>query len=364
MNIIYIHKAEVHKRPPVLSVLMHLSALKFRVHLITCGISDEVRERLEAMGICIHVLPYSSGGNKFKKIVDYISFRKKAYDIINQIYKEDSLLWIESGYTIVALGKRVNKYKFVLQIQELHENDPLTLHAIGKVIHSAKAVFMPEYNRCVLYQLKYRLRHRPILLPNIPAFLPLEKDLERYINKYNEYLQKIKDKIVVVYQGYIIGADRPLDNYVRALKELGDKYQLVLIGKAGKELNDYISILPDLIHVDFVPSPEYLFFTKNAHIGIVSYDPMILNNAYCAPNKVFEYSNYGLPMIGNNIPGLKGLIEYYNAGKLVDEHSVEDIRNQINDIVDNYDYYSQHSRSLLSQFDNKETIWNVLDSLE
>ncbi len=363
MRIIYIHKAEVHRRPPVLSVLTHLVSLMHEVHLITCGVNDEIRRKLESMGISIHLLPYASGKTPYKKAIEYYKFRTESYKIINQLCNEDTLLWVESGYTIVALGSKLNNYKFLLQIQELHENDSYTLKAIKKVISNALAVFMPEYNRCVLYQLWFQLNNRPYVMPNIPSFLPSEDDLKIYADKYSDYLKKIKDKIVIIYQGYIIGADRPLDNYVKAIEKLGEKYQLVLVGKASKEIADYQRILPNLIHIDFVPSPEYLFFTKSAHIGIVSYDQLILNNAYCAPNKVFEYANYKLPMIGNDIPGLKYLIEFYHIGRIVNELDVDDIANNIKEISKNYQTYSEASYDILNVFDNRNLIEQVLGKI-
>ncbi|KAA6307134.1 hypothetical protein EZS27_041199, partial [termite gut metagenome] len=38
-------------------------------------------------------------------------------------------------------------------------------------------------------------------------------------------------------------------------------------------------------------------------IGIVSYAFDDLNHVFCAPNKTWEYTGFGIPMLGNNAPG-------------------------------------------------------------
>ena len=57
--------------------------------------------------------------------------------------------------------------------------------------------------------------------------------------------------------------------------------------------------------------------TSYARIGINFYRPNCLNKAFCAPNKIYEFSGFGIPIIGNDIPGLKNTIGLNNAGKCV-----------------------------------------------
>lgn len=107
----------------------------------------------------------------------------------------------------------------------------------------------------------------------------------------------------------MIFEERDLSNFIRAIKELGSEYKLVLLGKDRDMLRKYRQIDDSLIHIEFIPAPDYLLFTSMCHMGIVTYDPGTLNTAYCAPNKIFEYAAFGKPMIANNIPGLKVLSE-------------------------------------------------------
>lgn len=363
MKIIYIHKEEVHKRPPVLSAITHILALGYDVELITCGCNKAVKEKLENADVKIHIVPYCRATKKAGKVLEYINFRKDTYKVLEQIYDSDSILWIEAGATVMALGVGIKKYRYILQIQELYELEKRMLSAISKVIKGADAVFVPEYNRAVLYQVWFKLQNRPYVMPNIPSFFASSEEIDQYKKKYKDYLAQIEGKRIIIYQGYI-GIERPLHNYVRAIKELGNKFQLVLVGKDCGALQQYREILPNLIHIDYLPSPEYLFFTQNAHIGIVTYDPLCLNNAYCAPNKVFEYAIYKLPMLGNDIPGLKYLIEPYEVGKIVDDSDVQDIRRAIEEIDKDYQRYSDNTSRLFKVYNNKNLIGKILKGIE
>lgn len=65
----------------------------------------------------------------------------------------------------------------------------------------------------------------------------------------------------------------------------------------------------------YITAPYHLEVTSHAFIGILIYAPVYgtftspLNSIYCAPNKLYEFSHFGIPMIGNNIPGLNTLLK-------------------------------------------------------
>ena len=61
------------------------------------------------------------------------------------------------------------------------------------------------------------------------------------------------------------------------------------MGRDLGPLKKYMEILSDLIYIPQIPSPQHLFVTSIAYIGILVYDPISLNQIFCAPNKIFEY---------------------------------------------------------------------------
>lgn len=364
MKIIIVHKAKLNFSPPVLSVILNLIDLGHNIVLIDEGIDKKWQEHLANKGVTIHTIKSSATRNPLKKISQYYNFRKKTKELLKQYLpqKKDGLLWIEGSYTILALQGLINKYNYILQIQELGETVKYQLRAINKVIHDAKIVFMPEYNRTILYQIWFKLKNRPIVLPNKPYFIPSEQDIKKLESKYEGELESFKQKKIILYQGHI-GKDRDLSAYVQAVKNLGDDYKFVLLGTDYGMVDHYKKIDPNIIHIDFIPAPDYLVFTKHAHIGILSYIPECLNNAFCAPNKIYEYAAYRLPMLGNNIPGLLFPFMVNDIGEIIDENDSASIQNAILKISKNRDEYAENAFQFFESSDNKKIIDKELNSI-
>ena len=361
-QVVIIHKAMFHKRPPVISTLMILNNLGYNVSLCTTGISDDWKKYLQSKNISYCIIEDLKSKNVFCKIYSYLRFRINVYKYVKQLNNQDVLLWVEGAYTIVSLGLKLNHYKHILQIQELHENSKIQLHAISKVLKTSLAVFMPEYNRTVLYKIWFKLNKRPYVLPNKPFFIPVAKELDLIQTKYESILKALKNKKIILYQGHI-GQDRDLSNYVKAIAAMDEEYVMVLMGSDYGMVEKYKVFNPNIIHIDYIPAPDYLVFTRMAYIGIVSYNFTSLNNAYCAPNKIWEYASFGCPMIGNDIPGLRYTIFQYGAGESVDETSIFSIKQAVKKINEEYDKYSEKSKAFFNSIDNKKIISEVLRSI-
>lgn len=362
MKIIVINKELFHDRPPVISSLLALSDLGHDVTLLTVGIDEHWSKELQNRNISIKIFPDLKKRTFFIiKIYEYYRFKKSVSTYLNSIDTSNVLLWVIGGTTICALGDALLSYNYVLQIQELHENDILLGKCFQKILPKAKAIFVNEYNRACIYQVKYGLKKRPFIIPNKPYFIDKVDvtKLRDYIE--DDILTKLREKRVVLFQGQIVSY-RNLSPYIKAAKDIGG-YQIVLLGRHyGDMLERYKKIDPSLIHINRIPAPTYLAVTQLAHICLITYDCSQLNNIFCAPNKTFEYGAYSKPMIGNDIPGLKS-IEEFGAGILVDESDIEDIKNAFIKIEADYEKYSNGAYEMYNSVDNKTTIKNVLKLL-
>lgn len=360
MRIIVINKDELENIPPLISVIYHLSNLGHEVHVITTGYQLATAKYFDDHNIQTTIIPSKKGGGILGKIMGYILYRKAVLHQLRNL-KFDGI-WVEGGNTILAIGKGLCRYPYILQISELYENSPRMFRAINNVIARAQAVVMPEYNRAVLYQIWFSLKKRPWVLPNIPAFLPSKVTIKTVEKKYGEKLKLLEGKNVILYQGHI-GTGRDLTNFAKAINDLGENYLLLLVGKDHNTVSSLKKYCNNILHIPFIPAPDYLVFTMHSDIGILSYDPTSINNVYCAPNKMFEYASFGLPMLGNDIPGLKYMLEFYGAGVIVDEASVESIKKAILEIISKKTLYRDHSQQLFNSFDNCSTVSEILQSL-
>ena len=357
MKILIIRKDSLAQLPPLLSVACILRDLGHEVHVVTSEFSPSIIEVLNSKGITFEVLNHSGGTSFVSKVYQYIRYRHDAKKLIST--KSFDLLWIEGGHTILALGTFIKKYKFVLQISELYDLYPRIIKAISKVIHNATVVFMPEYNRSVLYQIWFKLYKRPVVLPNKPYFIPTSSDLDRIADSKKEILSKLNGKKIILYQGYI-HPERDLSNFIAAARDLGPEWVFVVLGRDQYGLLDkYKKINKNLIHIGFIPAPDYLCITRLARIGILTYDPMLHNTAYCAPNKIFEYGSFSVPMIGNNIPGLN-ILKEHGAGILVNENNIESIKSAYKTIDNNHDAYSMNAKALYESINNISIIESAL----
>lgn len=57
-----------------------------------------------------------------------------------------------------------------------------------------------------------------------------------------------------------------------------------------------------------VPQSELLQHSASADIGIIPYPHVDLNSYYCTPNKLFEFIQAGLPILGNDSPELRRFV--------------------------------------------------------
>lgn len=364
MRILVIHKSTIEQIPPVLSVINILCDLKYDVVSINTGITESNTKLLREKGVDVNTVNDYKGTNKLKKLASYYNYRVQVFSLIEEYSKKGSLLlWIEGASTILALGTSIKRFRYILQISELHENFKYQLKAISRVINEAQAVFMPEYNRSVLYKLWFGLKQRPIVLPNKPYAFPTDADFVKVREEYIDVINELQGKKVILYQGHIC-ADRDLSGIAKAVESLSSDYVLLLMGlDHGGFVDKYKEITSKLFYIGNIPAPSHLIFTNMAHIGILSYNDDSLNNLYCAPNKIFEYSYYGLPMLGNDIPGLRYSVESYGAGQLVNFDDVSGIKESIAHIDTFYAEYVQGAKRLFDSVDNKEVIASVLATL-
>ena len=100
------------------------------------------------------------------------------------------------------------------------------------------------------------------------------------------------------------------------------------------------------------PAPKHLHLLKYAYIGLLPYQPgnstrpyiSELNALYCAPNKIFEYSGYGIPMIGTDVIALKQPFEKYDMGLCIKDFSSNEIIKAIKNIENRYDEMARNCK--------------------
>lgn len=163
----------------------------------------------------------------------------------------------------------------------------------------------------------------------------------------------------LIYQGIFQNVEY-LETVANILRDYYSDIYFVMMGIDRRGVVPRIKeIYQNTVYIDYIPAPLHLEVTSNAYMGLLFYDPDSLNKVFCAPNKIFEYSCFGLPIIGNNIPGLENTIGKAGAG-ICTEFKYENIKNAIGEIVSNYDQFSANSLKFYNSVDNSVTMRKIV----
>lgn len=372
MKVLLIHRNVFQNRPPLVSLVKTMVGNGIIPTVITTGLNDEYKQYFEDNNIKYYTIPFALTRARFSRIKNYINGKvwgRRVNKLISTFSRKETLLWIEGNYTFSALDPHlINTYKHVLQIQEMF-NEPglkgvLYKRVIKKLSKEATAIFVPEYNRAFFYKLDFGLKKLPYILPNKPAFVPNEEDLVHLHEKYRRYDVILKKK-VILYQGIISSTRSNYEPVLNALNNLDEKKEFVFVFLGREDTPGYVERLKkqgyNVEHIPFIPAPEYLYFTSRAYIGIVNYADNCLNNIYCAPNKIYEYAAFGVPMLANDIPGLRYTVGINNCACLYSNEN--EIEEALKSLIQNHDTMGKNAKDFFNFTDYNKTLRKALHDL-
>lgn len=372
MKIFIVHIGEVMLCPPVINLMKLLDKINIQYVLVSTESMYYVPNDFSKNDYKVIPFNYERKRGLITKIIELFKIRKTIWNYINSEYTGKDLIWLTSDTALKHVGNKVMKYNYVLQLMELSET--LVYHPkfpikfdVYKIGNKAKAVVVPEYNRAHIIKAWWNLEKKPLILSNKPC---QENRIEKNSDVSNErarnVINSLKGKKIILYQG-IIHKERPLDKYIYAVDSLGDDYAFVVMSNGKNIYKDINS--RNYYFIPFITPPEHLQITSNAFIGVLSYFPVktgysILNALYCAPNKTFEYAMFGIPMIGNDNPGLKYIFETNHAGLCVDNFEVESICKAIKQIEKDYEEYSEGARRYYNSVDTTREITEIIKTVK
>ncbi len=195
------------------------------------------------------------------------------------------------------------------------------------VLKYADVVMHAERHRLEYFHDAYQTDAKPFLLENLPYY------------RENIPCRKTGETLRCVYLG-VLSPDRYCTVMLEAFA--GMKEQMVsfdLVGFFGSRkyrmevedvLNrcraDNIRVMPPVAHNDIYS------FLENYDVGLAFYKNTNLNNYYCAPNKVYDYIQLGMPVITNNYPGLTEIIGDNKIGVCIPEVNTLQLQMAVKDI--------------------------------
>lgn len=375
MKTIIVYIGNIMHCPPALSVVKVLDDI--RIETVLCTIGTNKNAIVNSLGR-LHNTQIELVGGEYrndislsKKFVRMKMIRKKIWEVIEGRYDDDTVIWLVGEETVKHVGEKIVKKKYILHLLELNEGlyyisgNPILKLDYKKIARKARVVVEAEYNRAHITKAWWGLEKLPMVLPNKPyrsRAIPRETAISSN-DEVKSVIEKIKDKRIILYQGNI-SDERPLDKYVHAIDALGDKYAFLMMINGT---NPYSKIKSKNFYcLPFINPPFHLEVTSWSHIGILSYIPVknsysILNTLFCAPNKIWEYSMFGLPMIGNDLPALKNTFDHFQNGICLTDYSESSIIDAITKIDSSYDNYKKASYEFYNSVDIISIIKQILE---
>lgn len=375
LKVIAVYIGEIMHCPPALSLVQVLNDIN--VDTVLCTIGNDKKELEASIGhlekVCVEFVGGTYDSNisllsKFKRMSD---IKKNLWNVIDKYYDENTVIWVVSEGSLKHLGKRLINKRYILHLLELNEGiyyisgNPILKLDYKALAQNAAVVVEAEYNRAHITKAWWGLKQLPMVFPNKPYnTIKIERNAQITSDDHvKQVMDKLSGKKIVLYQGNI-SSERPLQEYVKAIGELGDEYAFVMMINGE---NPYPELKYDNFYcLNFIKPPFHLEVTSRAYIGILSYTPIkndysILNTLYCAPNKIWEYAQFGIPMIGNDLPALQEMFLRYKNGMCLEALTKEEIKEAIKTIESNYDSYSEASRMFFDSLDLKQRVKEILE---
>jgi glycosyltransferase involved in cell wall biosynthesis len=140
--------------------------------------------------------------------------------------------------------------------------------------------------------------------------------------------------------------------------------KIVIAGKVFGKMKKIISKYekePFIEYLGVVDRNTSLAIQKKAIAGLAIYLPIDINNHLCAPQKVYEYLNNGLPIVCSDNPPLVDLIKKNNLGTNLTEMNKNSIMETFQEIVRREHFYKHNVNIWKQNHLNKRKIFNEIE---
>jgi glycosyltransferase involved in cell wall biosynthesis len=189
---------------------------------------------------------------------------------------------------------------------------------------------------------RYRIA-RPAVVRNIPELVELDRSSDGGVRTR---LGIDSSKRIALYLGGI-QLNRPLEHFIDAVEPLSDVV-LVLMGPGDPAYVRHLRAYAEdrgcagRVHLTGpVPSETVVATAREADVGLVVLKRTSLSVWYCLPSKLFESIHAQVPVVANDWPELRRIVEGYGVGVLCESEKAPAITDAIRQLLDDGDGYER-----------------------
>ena len=318
----------------------------------------------------------------YNKIIDDEKFNDIQFHNI-RLQRKGPLRYLEFHGKVVKLLK--NKTFDAVIAGDLYALSSARLFKNTHIIYDCREIYTelsahiskPLYKKVSCWYEKYFLKYVNTILTTADSDEKLLKKkygcfkhLKWYIvynypinyKNYKKHNLKIKFNIptnhtTIIYQG-VIQKHRGVGQLIELIKS-SDNITAIIIG-GGESKDHYIqktkqlNIINKVIFINKVPYLELLDYTADCDIGWLVIKGQGISNKLAMPNKLFEYTLMGLPVISSQLKNMERIIKKYNLGVIVEENNVDQQINAVQHIMNNQAQYVHIKKTIVEKF-----IWDL-----
>lgn len=156
----------------------------------------------------------------------------------------------------------------------------------------------------------------------------------------------------LLHQGEI-NENRGKQLLVEVIKHLPENWRLVLLGLPIDQFQQFVDQNKDLtkriVNGGRVPNDQIIAVYDNFDASVVFYKTEKLNEKYCAPNRLYQAANAGLPLIVNDNPVLSDFVSINKTGLAIDQ-GADEITKNIKRFFSEYDIFLEYALRLKNEF--------------
>lgn len=267
----------------------------------------------------------------------YLDFNRKLFFKLNSIAKKDDILLANDLDALLPnyLVSKIKGCELVFDSHEIFSEVPtLYNRPFRKRIWKSMERFMvPKINHFYTVSEGYanwfeqQYNNRPKIIMNVPVVKPnREAELKIDLPVINP------NQKVLIYQG-VINFSRGIDKMIEAMQYV-ENTQLWIIGIGPKkeefeELASQLGLNEKIKFLGQIPPSQLKLITPKADLGLSLEEDYGISYRYALPNKVFDYTHAGVPILGTYLPEIKSTIENYGLGKTIENHTPNHIAEKI-----------------------------------
>lgn len=322
---------------------------------------EALKEFDEVKNIPVHRIKLRTREWSKNKIIQLLKYFEFVYKVVKE-YENSDIFHCNDLNTLpagVIIKKFFNKNaKVVYDSHEYQAHRAGISKTMAKLSYYLEKRLLPYCDEVIVvstsiaqgYASDYGIREPKIIL-NTPNITNVDRS-----NYFRKKYHIDNDEKVFLYQGRLTKF-RGIEKLVKLFTIMPKNHHLILMGH-GEELKEFLSNINNTnIHVhEPVPPHKILEYTSSADYGISLIEPISLSYEYCLPNKVFEYTMAGLPIIVSSLPEMKRFVEENKIGISVDFN--DDIENLKNVFIgfgkEDYDKYKDNLEHTANKFNWEE----------